>query len=82
MVCKPKVSMKSLCLTAASYCHTGQTKGRYHTRALFNPSRCCRGNPKKNAEMKKKSIYSKISDLRQIRELFEGFYSFHPNVQT
>ena len=29
VVCKPKVSMTSLCSTAAPNCHTGQSKGRY-----------------------------------------------------
>ena len=29
LLSKPKVSMTSLCLTAALDCHTGQSKGRY-----------------------------------------------------
>ena len=34
---KPKVSMMSLCSTAAPDCHTGQSKGRYHKRECSVP---------------------------------------------
>ena len=39
VVCKPKVNMTSLCLTAAPDCPNGQTKGSYCDPA-FNHSRC------------------------------------------
>ena len=40
VVCKPKVSMTSLCLTAAPNCLTSQSKGKYFMRAskLYTPS--------------------------------------------
>ena len=83
VICKPKVSMKSLCSTAASYCHTGQTKGRYHTRARFNPSRCCRGNPKnniveKNAEMKKILYIQRFQIWDKLENFLKVFIVFMP----
>jgi hypothetical protein len=45
VVCKPKVSMTSLCLTAAHDCRTGQTKGRYRRYPVivveYNTKFCC-----------------------------------------
>ena len=48
VVCKLRVSMTSLCSTAAPNCNTGQSKGRYQTRA-FNPTHSHSPNPLKKS---------------------------------